>query len=124
MDGMVFRGRIRNLLLEPEIVGSMTLLLGRTGKQIENEITSEGWVHVGKQNLADGDWTGKLSEEVLIEFGTVILYKHDEKRGYRGILLFNNSVLLLNKDLSLVNISVAVHDKVSKFFDEGDSLVN
>jgi len=28
---------------------------------------------VGKQNLADGDWTGKLSEEVLIEFGTVIL---------------------------------------------------
>jgi hypothetical protein len=31
-----------------------------------------------KQNLADGDWTGKLCEEVLIEFGTVILYKHDE----------------------------------------------
>ncbi len=26
-----------------------------------------------KQNLADGDWTGKLSEEVLIEFGIVIL---------------------------------------------------
>ena len=26
-----------------------------------------------KQNLADGDWTGKLCEEVLIEFGTVIL---------------------------------------------------
>ncbi len=28
---------------------------------------------MGKQNLADGDWTGKLSEEVLIEFGTMVL---------------------------------------------------
>ncbi len=28
---------------------------------------------MAKRNLADGDWTGKLSEEVLVEFGTVIL---------------------------------------------------
>ncbi len=28
---------------------------------------------MGKENLADGDWTGKLSEEMLIEFGTMIL---------------------------------------------------
>ena len=28
---------------------------------------------MGKQNLADRDWTGKLNVEVLIEFGTVIL---------------------------------------------------
>ncbi len=26
-----------------------------------------------KRNLADWDWTGKLSEEMLIELGTVIL---------------------------------------------------
>ena len=28
---------------------------------------------MAKRNLADWDWTGKLSEEVMIEFGTMIL---------------------------------------------------
>ncbi len=73
VNGMMRRDWFWNLLLELEMVRSTMLLLERMGTQTENEITFEGWVHMKMRNLADGDWTGKLCEEVMIEFGTMIL---------------------------------------------------